>query len=32
MGVARIVDASVAAIRAARQPASDPNPNPTKRK
>jgi creatinine amidohydrolase/Fe(II)-dependent formamide hydrolase-like protein len=32
MGVERIVDASVAAIRAARQPASDPNPNPTKRK
>jgi creatinine amidohydrolase len=32
MGVDRIVDASVAAIRAARQPASDPNPNSTKRK
>ena len=32
MGVERIVDASVSAIRAARQPASDPNPNSTKRK
>jgi creatinine amidohydrolase/Fe(II)-dependent formamide hydrolase-like protein len=32
IGVERIVDASVAAIRAARQAAPDPNPNPSHRK